>query len=153
MNKNKPQLLEYLKSLNFMSVATYNKHLWAASVYYVVDKDFNLYFISQPDTEHCQDILKNSEVACTIADSRQKVTAKKVGVQLYGTAKQLTAMEKLKWMLAFWNRMNPGVASVINLKNIQNKVIKSRAYQITPKKIKWFNEELYGSEGVEVFEF
>ena len=56
-------------------------------------------------------------------------------------------------MLALWNKVNPGFESIINLKNMQKKVIKGRIYKIAPKTIKFFNEELYGSEGFEVFKF
>lgn len=43
MKNNKQKLLKYLKSQNFMTVATYDKHLWVASVYYAIDDNFNLY--------------------------------------------------------------------------------------------------------------
>lgn len=150
---NKQKLLKFLKSLKFMSVSTYDKHLWTAWVYYVIDDDFNLYFVSQPDTDHCKSILKNGEIACAIADSHQKVTDKKIGAQLYGTASQLTNIQQLKWMLKLWNKINPGVEKIINIKNIQTKQIKSRVFKVVPKKIKWFNEALYKEKEFEVFNF
>jgi len=136
-----------------MSVATHDKHLWTAWVYYVIDDDFNLYFVSQPDTDHCKSILKNGEIACAIADSHQNVTDKKVGIQLYGTASQLTDLQQLRWMLNLWNKVNPGIDKIINLKNIQKKIIKSRVFKVVPQKIKWFNEELYKEKEFEVFHF
>lgn len=153
MKNTKQMLLEFLKSLKFMSVSTYDTHLWTAWVYYVIDDEFNLYFVSQPDTDHCKSILKNGEIACAIADSHQKVTDKKIGAQLYGTAQQLTNVGQLRWMLNVWNKVNPGIDKVINLKNMQKKVIKSRVFKVTPKKIKWFNEGLYKEKEFEVFDF
>ncbi len=151
MITSKQKLLDYLKAHNFMSVATHEKHLWTAWVYYVIDDNFNLYFVSQPDTEHCKNILKNGEVACAIADSHQKVTAKKIGVQLYGNAYQLKNIQQLRWMLTLWNKVNPGMEKVINLRNMQKKIIKSRAFKVEPKKIKWYNEALYGEREFEEF--
>jgi len=153
MKNTKQRLLEYLKGLKFMSAATHDKHLWTAWVYYVIDDDFNLYFVSQPDTDHCKSILKNGEIACAIADSHQNVTDKKVGIQLYGTASQLTDLQQLRWMLNLWNKVNPGIDKIINLKNIQKKIIKSRVFKVVPQKIKWFNEELYKEKEFEVFHF
>lgn len=151
MKNNKQKLLDFIKSLNFMSISTYDKHLWTAWVYYVIDDNFNLYFVSQPNTDHCKAIIKNGEIACAIANSHQKVTDKKVGVQLYGKCSQLTNIIQIKWMLTLWNKINPGVEKIINLKNMQNKVIKSRVFKVEPKKIKWFNESLYGEREFEEF--
>ncbi len=153
METNKKKLLAFLHSHNFVSVATYNKRLWICSVYYVADNNFNLYFLSEPTTEHSKNITVNGEVACAIADSRQKANSKKIGVQLNGIASLVSNIQKIKWMLNLWNKINTGFESIINLKNIKNKVIKSKIYKITPKKIKFFNEELYGPEGFEIFKF
>ncbi|MBI3955296.1 pyridoxamine 5'-phosphate oxidase family protein [Candidatus Gottesmanbacteria bacterium] len=151
MSNNKQKLLQYLKSHNFMTVATVDGKPWVANVYYVVDDDFNLYFLSEPQSKHGQDLVRNPLVACSIADSHQKVTDQKIGVQLQGMTKMVNVLTKMRWMLHLWNRVNPGFESLINLKNIQNKVIKGRIYQVKPHLIKFFNESLYGPEGSEVF--
>lgn len=153
MKKDKQLLLKYLQSHNFVTLATHDKHLWTSSVYYVMDNYFNLYFLSEPTTMHCRHIAKNSEIACAIADSSQKVTDKKVGVQLYGRAVRVNSINKIKWMLKLWNKLNPGFESIINLKNIQTNKINGRIYKVTPKLIKFFNEKLYGPEGFELFKF
>jgi len=151
MKNNKQKLLEYLKEHKFMSVATHDEHLWAAWVYYVIDDEFNLYFVSAPDTDHCKNIIKNGEIACAIADSHQNVTDKKIGAQMYGTSYRLKDITQIKWMLKLWNKINPGFEKIVNLKNMQNKVINSRVFKVIPKKIKWFNEELYGNKEFEEF--
>lgn len=153
MKNNKQRLLEYLRFQNLMSLATCGKRMWISTVYYVVDEQLNLYFLSEPMTIHCQDIKENSQVACAIADSKQKVTDKKIGVQARGIASEVNSLEKIKWVLAMWNKHNPGIENIINLKNIQRKVINSKIYKIKPSVIKFFNEELYGPEGFEIFKF
>jgi len=136
-----------------MSIATWDKKLWTATVYYVIDNKFNFYFLSEPGTMHCQNIAKSAQVACTITHSSQKVTVKKIGVQLRGKASVVNNLQKMRWMLALWNKINPGFEKIITLQNIENKVIKSKIYQIEPEVIKFFNEELYGPEGFEIFKF
>lgn len=150
---NKQQLLQYLQSQTLMTLSTKSETLWISSVYYVIDKNFNLYFLSEPQSIHCQAIAKHDEVACAIADSRQKVTDSKVGVQLEGTASPLSNLAKIKWMLQLWNKLNPGFESIINLKNIKTNKIKSRIYKVKPRKIKFFNEKLFGPEGYKLFRF
>ncbi|MBU1327424.1 pyridoxamine 5'-phosphate oxidase family protein [Patescibacteria group bacterium] len=153
MTTDKQELLTFLKSENLMALATIDKKPWICNVYFVTDDNFNLYFISKPATTHCQNIAKNNSVTCSVANSSQKVTDQKVGAQIRGTAQRLNNLAKVRWMLAFWNKMNPGFETIINLKNIQNKVIKSRAYQVKPEVIKFFNEKLYGPEGQKIFRF
>jgi uncharacterized protein YhbP (UPF0306 family) len=151
--ENKQKLLEYLRSKKLMTVATYGDDVWAASVYYTIDNDFSLHFLSDPDSKHVQDLHKNRSVACTIADSRQEAADKKMGVQLKGTAEEVTGMDRLMPIMDMWHAVNPGMESVLSIDTIRGKVVDSAIYKITPQYIKFFNEELYGAEGYEVFQF
>lgn len=151
--KDKTLLLQFLQSQNLMTLATQGKHLWAGNVYYVTDEKFNLYFLSEPKSQHCLAIKSHPEVACAVADTKQKVVDKKVGAQLYGTASQTKNLSTVMWMLKMWNKLNPGFESIINLKNIQTNKINGRIYKIEPKLIKFFNEKLYGPEGFKLFKF
>jgi len=42
---------------------------------------------------------------------------------------------------------------VINFKNIKEKIIDARPYLIKPSYIKFWNDELFGEEGIVEFEF
>lgn len=77
MDTLKIAIMDFLKSQHLMSLATLGKNINTCTVYYAPDDKFNLYFISEPDSNHCQNIAKNSSVAVAIADSAQKVTDKK----------------------------------------------------------------------------
>ncbi len=147
------KLLEYLQKYHLMTLSTYSGGPWVSTVYYAVDEDLNLYFISDPSSNHCQHIAKNPQISCAIADSRQRVTDKKVGVQLKGQTTYLADSAKIQKILAMWNTANPGFEQVINFENMEKGVIKSKVYQITPIYIKFFNEELYGPEGFKEFKF
>jgi uncharacterized protein YhbP (UPF0306 family) len=136
-----------------MSIATSARKPWIAIVFYAIDQDFNLYFISEPTTKHSLDIVKNNKVACSIVDSSQVVTDKKIGVQLEGVASEVKEKNKLQIILSMWHETNPGFEHVISIPNILKKIIKGRFYQVKPTLIKFFNEELYGSEGFEIFTF
>ncbi len=136
-----------------MSLATTGDSISNCVVYVAVDKDFNLYFISEPNSEHCKNIALHNGVACAIADSRQPVRAKKIGAQIKGTAHEVTGVGQLEAIITMWNATNPGMESIISINNFRNKILKSQAYKIVPTEIKFFNEELYGEEGFEIFPF
>ncbi|OGM92721.1 hypothetical protein A2372_00810 [Candidatus Wolfebacteria bacterium RIFOXYB1_FULL_54_12] len=150
---NKESLLAYLKSQNLMSLATYGEAPANCAVYFAVDGDFSFYFISEPDSEHCTNIAKNPRVACVIADSHQVVSTKKIGAQIKGTVEDVTMLEQFDAIINLWNSTNPGMEAIISINNFRNKILKSRAYKIRPTTIKFFNEELYGEEGFELFPF
>ncbi len=150
---SKQKLLQYLKSQRLISLSTGSDKPWTSNVYYTVDDDFNLYFLSEPESKHCTDIKENPNISCSIADSNQKVTDKKVGAQIQGTIIQLTDVEQINQVLDSWNKVNPGFENIINWDNMQKKVIKSKVYKVKPTLIKFLNEELYGPEGTEKFKF
>lgn len=153
MTDNKQKLFNYLKTQRLMSLASFGERLANCSVYYAVDEDFNFYFISEPDSEHCKNIEIHNQVACAIADSHQPVRDKKIGAQIKGVVSNIHGVDKLEAMIDLWNSTNPGMESIISINNFRNKILKSHAYKIEPTEIKFFNEELYGEEGLELFPF
>lgn len=152
MKKDKKNLLKYLQSQNFMTLATMRGKPWVASTYYAVDDHFNLYFISQPDSRHCRELVKNPQVACAIADSHQKVTDKKKGLQIEGSVHEVIEEKEIKRALKLWNAKNPGFEKVINYQSMKTGKIKGKVYRISLSRTKFFNEELYGPEGYKIFD-
>ena len=148
---DKTVLKDFLHSHRLMSIATSGEHIWIATVYYVVDDDLNLYFISPPDAEHSEHLRQNDEVACAIADSSQKTSDQKVGLQLYGSAAEEIGLDRVKWMLSMYNKLHMGTKDKLNFRNFKSKVMTSKVYKVTPKKIKFFNQELYGEEEERTF--
>lgn len=150
---NKETLLAYLKSQNLMALATYGDAMANCFVYFAVDGDFSFYFISEPDSEHCKNIEKNNSVACAIAESHQAVSSKKIGAQIKGVVEDVNGLDQFDAIINLWNSTNPGMESIISISNFRNKILNSHAYKIKPTSIKFFNEEIYGEEGFEVFSF
>lgn len=153
LKNSKDLLLEYLKSQNLMSLAVYNQQLWIATVYYFIDDDFNLYIYTSPKTKHGKMIERNTDIVCNIYDSHQKITDNKVGAQVSGKINQIKDLKALKYALTMWNKVNPGLETNINYKNLINKVISGRIYKITPEVIQFFNEELYPEDEYKIFQF
>lgn len=139
-------ILDFLAQHKLMYVATQGEHPWIAPVFYTYDDELNLYFLSSPETLHSKQIAKNKEVAVAIANSQQQLTEDKKGIQMYGHVKQISDMHKMKHSLDLWKKSLGYIGTEISYENMLNKVIKGRMFQITPKKIKFFNQELYDVE-------
>ncbi len=123
-----------------MSLATLDEMgVWAATVTYIHDENYNLYWLSRTDTRHSEAVLKNANVAATITLS-DNPSREVIGLQISGIA------EKLKG--------EPGSEIV------EERVIKSHNgppahedgslypitawYKLTPKKIELMHVPLYG---------
>jgi len=148
MEQLKIDLHQYLDKHSLMALSTCSDNPWVCFVYYIVDKDFNFYFISPPDSKHAMDIVDNATVAAGVADSRQKVEDIKMGVQMQGTAEEVSSLGKVEWFFKMWAKLYPGNKDKLNFENYRTSVILSKVYKITPSKIKWFNEGLDDEEVV-----
>ena len=134
--EEKKELLECLSKYKLMSVGTYHRLPWAASVYYLFDEEFNLYFVSDPKTKHCLNIEKNPKVSVTVADSHQEPKGKKVGFQARGLAKKVTSVTELKDIIVTWNKR--GFVPVTY--KLFKKTWKSRFYKIKLTDVQLFDE-------------
>lgn len=152
--KNKQKLLDYLKARDLMIIATAGKDPTASTIYYGIDGKFNFYIVTPPNTEHGNNISKNHKVACVITDTNQPMykTKFKIGAQIKGNAKQLKEKGEMKKALEVWSKNKKSIVNEY-MQNIEKNIWESRPFIIVPSEIKWFNEELYGEEGVEIFKF
>ena len=151
MKTKMKDVVEYIKSHNLMQLATGTKKPWICTVFYAIDEKLNIYFISNPRRQHCLDIRKNKNVACAITDSNQSVVSKKIGVQIQGVASLINSEKDMERAFGIWNRANSGFEKVINIEGVRNGTMSDRPFVITPKKIKFFNERLYGPDAVRTF--
>lgn len=146
--EDKDKIFKYLKSHELMTLATTDKDQpHAAILYYGIDKNLNMYIVTPEDTAHAKDININNHVACAVFDSSQKKSDKKTGMQITGTIKRINDPVGMAKALAYWTRGDSELLKVFK-KNIFNKIWSSRIFIIYPAKIKWFNEVLFGTEGV-----
>lgn len=148
---NKQKLLEYLKSRDLLILATNGPT--ASTLYYGIDEDFNFYIVTSSASEHGVNFKKNPKVACVITDTNQKMfeTSNKIGVQMIGMIEQVNEVE-LRKSLDVWSHGNNEMTEKF-YKNISENLWKDRVFKILPKEIKWFNEELFGEDGIEAFKF
>ena len=60
-------ITEYLESNNMMQIATcINNIPWCCTVYYAMDDDLNLYWISKPERRHSKEAEVNSNISSAV---------------------------------------------------------------------------------------
>lgn len=103
-----------LKSNIYLTLATTDGNLpWAAPLFYCLDEKFNFYFISQMDSLHTINILKQSKVSFAIFDSHQK-EGEGNGVQWLGTVALLEwdeIIDGLKYYSTSFLNLTPEILS------------------------------------------
>lgn len=142
-NLDKKQILDFLGKHQLMALATFGNHPWIASVYFSFDENLNLYFLSSPDTLHARIIECNPKVAVAIADSHQTPNERKRGLQLWGVATKINNLNKFRHALSQWKSALSINNPELTFQNIQKGIISGQMYQVTPKKIKLFDQELF----------
>lgn len=147
-NETKELVKQFIESRFQMVIATNGEYPWIATVYYSFDEDLNLYFLSNPVTIHCNQIAKNPKVAVSISDSPQAASAKKKGIQIYGKAEQILEKDEIISALNLWRKTLNVQSESYSYEGMMKNLIDGRMYKITPKKIKFFNQEIW-EEGQE----
>src|SRR3989344_1613161 len=135
-NLNKQKLLKYLRSHDLIVIATQGERPSAATVYYGIDDEFNIYIVTSPDTEHGKNILANGKVAGVVVNTNQPMfnTEYKIGVQFYGISRQLTKSNEIKNALTIWAKERKETIDMF-MKNIDSNTWESRPFIIKPSEI------------------
>ena len=145
------ELLDFFKSQKLMAVASGEGGVWIANVYYGIDDDFKLYFISPTDTKHSRQILKNPRIAFSVAWYDPKNPGNRKAVQGLGTCRLADSTEEIIKGVQLHNQSFPEFASTITVQWIRQNESDSRVWAVEPSYIKFWNDELYGEEETEEF--
>ena len=137
---DKDQTILYIESHNVMSIATFGPESpWNTAVFYV-SVGFELYFVSSPESRHCQNFSNNANIAVTIQEDYYDWQSIK-GIQMDGTVEpvpddQLQYVIKLyKNKFSFLKDKNRISADIIDA------LEKSAWYRILPRKVFYINNE------------
>ncbi len=127
------QVAHYLKAHHTMTVATSAGNApHAAQVFYAVDDDLRLVFLSRPTSLHGQQIGEEAPVAVTVGEEYDEWRSIQ-GVQLWGGAKRLAGAAKAK-ALALYLRRFPFVRDLFADSLHAPKLPDVAVYAITPTK-------------------
>lgn len=133
-------ILDYLDNNRRMTLATCSENTpWAATIFFAFDDKLNFYFISDPNTRKIKNLEKNPQVSGAINEFVKKVGST-IGVQLEGTAEMLDKKKNVKELEVFTKRFDWA----------DDYLHDHELFRITPKKIYYLNDELFGPQGREI---
>ena len=106
-------MLTYLAAHNTVALATAQDGVpWASTVFYA-NLGTDLYFLSEPKTRHCQNLLADARVAGTINEDYRDWQQIK-GIQLEGHATEVTGKLELARALAAYLGKYPFVKQFLS---------------------------------------
>lgn len=135
---------EYLQgSATTLQIATVcDGQPWVASVYFVVDDDLNVYWLSWPERRHSQDIAVNPRVAAVVAVKQDQPV---IGVQFAGNAEIVTDIDSVHKVAPLYvAKYGQGEKFVEHYEAGTNR---HQLYRLTPSEVQLFDELNYPSAG------
>lgn len=148
MNNAQTLLRQYLKDGRLMQLATVlDGQPLVCSVYYVMDKNLHLYWLSYPTRRHSRAIAQNGMAALTVV---VKSDLPVVGIQMEGRASQvMSKTEVIATMTKYVKKYGVGKQFVANFIAHKNKHC---LYKFTPEKIVLFDELHFGVDNAQTLE-
>lgn len=139
--------LKFIQSQKLMAIASHNtKEVWVANVYFSVDENGNIYFISSNDAKHSQMILKNSNVAFSIAWFDSTNSKNRKGIQGIGACKVAESLGEITVGVKLLYENFPDLRDILTVDWILSNAWSSRLWVLKPSYLKYWDDEVYGDD-------
>jgi len=112
--------------------------------YYAYNQDMDIYFMSNPESQHAANLEWVSSVALSIADSRQEWDGKKRGLQLFGTCRPARGMEVLHGGRLYLKRFASFGKVITHLDMLLEKSTHTKVFVVNVASLKLLDEERFG---------
>jgi len=147
----KEKLLNFLKSQRLLIIASQDKDIWVSNVFYGIDDNFKIYFISDNKRKHSKQMLANPKVAFSTVWFNENNHEDRKGIQGQGICRPAADEEEIKKGVEMHNEFFPEFKENVSLETI--KLGKRDLWIIEPKYIKYWDDELYGDKHFDEFKF
>ncbi|MFO0970960.1 MAG: pyridoxamine 5'-phosphate oxidase family protein [Candidatus Saccharimonadales bacterium] len=129
---------EIIEQVIYLNVATtdQNGQPWNTAVFSAYDEQYNLYWGSDKDAQHSQNIAANNKVFITVYDSTIPA-GKGEGVYIQALAEEVTDAEEIKRVHALLQNRRPVPYWKLEQMTGEGAV---RIYKAIPRKV-WMNDE------------
>jgi uncharacterized protein YhbP (UPF0306 family) len=119
---------------------------WAAALFYVSDREFNLYFVSDPDTRHVRDGLATGRVAVAIHGAHQP-WATIAGVQMEARLEQVEESDRARVEALYFDRFRDVAMAIrapagAGASRLAEKFRASRFYRVVPVRLRHIDNSL-----------
>jgi hypothetical protein len=137
------EILTYLEAHNTMTLGTCRDGApWAATVFYS-SAGLDLYFISPPDSRHCQNLAANPRVAVTIQEDYRDWRKIK-GIQLEGKVEPVEGEAARAAAIATYSRKYPEVMKLFTDPGSElfyRAFQKTRFYRVVAERVFYIDNE------------
>lgn len=141
-NQLQKYILDYLSKNRRMTLATSEDNVpWAATVMFAYDNDFNIYFISVPNSRKTKNLKENPRVSVAINEYALRA-GYTIGLQIEGKAIMLNKERDRRELEIFRKRFDWAGDFLHD----------HELYKIVPEKIYYLDDEKFGQGGREVLE-
>ena len=148
------KLLQFIQSQKLMALACHNgKDLWIANLYIGVDEKGTIYFISPEDTKHGQMILKNPNIAFSIAWFDPKNHKNRKAVQGLGACRPAKNPAEIAAGIKLLYKNFPDLRDILTVKWIMTNAWGSKIWVLKPNYMKYWDDEIYGNNESKEFHF
>jgi uncharacterized protein YhbP (UPF0306 family) len=142
------QILNYMEGHNTMTLGTCQGNVpWAATVFYA-SSELHLYFFSDPESRHCQNLKTNSKVAVTIQEDYRDWQKIK-GIQLEGKVVEIDSLVEKGKAMAVYARKDPKVMKVFTDPEsgvFYRAFLKVKFYVVVPERVFYIdNQQGFGN--------
>jgi uncharacterized protein YhbP (UPF0306 family) len=117
------------------------------TAFYVYDKTWHLYIMTNPATVHAQNVAQDERCSMTIYDSHQ-VPAGKIGLmglQMFGHMKQVKGVKAGKVFGLYAKHFSWTMTWAGTYRNME-RITKSRFFEFIPDRVKVFDEPRFGED-------
>lgn len=133
-----------------MAVATIDEEgkPWIANVYFGVDDDLNMYFMSKRSTKHSKHIESDGQVSYTVAWYNLENDEDRIAIQATGKCELVKDLRVIAiGAKCIFEKFSDWE---INPKEALEKIATSGMYVIKPKYMKFWNDKLLGKKQEEI---
>jgi uncharacterized protein YhbP (UPF0306 family) len=144
--------LKFIKTQKLMTIASRDeKDVWVANVYFDADEAARIYFISPKDAKHSKMILKNPNVAFSMAWFDPDDNKNRKGIQGLGTCRPAKNPKEIATGIKLLYKKFPDLRDILTVKWILTNVWGSKIWVLKPTYIKYWDDEIYGDDESEEF--
>lgn len=125
-----------------MATVTKQNRAHINHAYFSYSENLDFYFLSDPASLHCRNLLTNSSMAMTIFNSSQKWGGSDRGLQLFGTCREVARHRALAAEQSYAERFQ--VYEKWRASRGERDRFQYRFYRFVPSRIKMLDEEVFG---------
>lgn len=123
-----------------------NNKSYIHTAFYVFTDGLELFFLSEPCSQHSLNFENNSSTAISIYDSNQVWGKELLGIQLFGKCEGAKGKDVIKGYYLYAKRYNDFVSWIKHPDELISGIAETKLYKFTTEALKIFDEKRFGKD-------